>query len=149
MNDRFMNGFTAGVLAGMTASLVDLILVSWLKFGSIRFLDFSGVFIYGGKPLNLPEALFAQFGELVWDGFIGILFVYFITDIRSRYLLIKGAVYGLIVWFITYALVILYRVPAFKKIALESAMENAFVSMLYGFVLATAVLYLQRRERLK
>lgn len=44
MKDKLTNGFVQGFIAGVVSSIVDLILVQWLKFGDIRFLDSNLIF---------------------------------------------------------------------------------------------------------
>ncbi|ATW23812.1 hypothetical protein [Candidatus Formimonas warabiya] len=142
MKDQFLCGFVSGLIANSMASLIDVVLVSVFKFGSLRFLDFSSIFIYGGKPLNLLEEVFAQFGELMFGGFLGIIFAYFVF--KNKYHLLKGPIYAVIAWFVIYGIVIMYRVPPLKNISLGSSLENLLVSLIYGFLLASTMGYLTK-----
>lgn len=149
MNDRFINGLIAGLIAGNIASLIDYAIVTFLKFGSIRFIDFAGVFMYGTRPANLPEQIFAQFGVCIFTSLIGILFAFLITKITSKYLLYKGTIYGALLWFKGYALIELYNVPHFHRTSLSSSVENASVAMIYGFLMAAILNMLQNRQAIK
>jgi len=148
LKDRFLNGCIAGSLSGLVASLFDYLFVSYFKFGTIHLIDFAGVFIFGSRPQTLGEKIFAQFGVLVFTALIGILFVHLILKISSRYLLWKGLISGILLWFFVYALVELYKVPHFHRTSLASSMENTIIAMIYGFVLSALLTWLQNRERI-
>ncbi len=148
MKDRFINGSIAGCLAGLVASLFDYIFLC-LNFGSIHLIDFAGVFIYGDRPHTLGENIFAQFGVCVFTTLVGILFVYLITKISSKYFFWKGLIYGVLLWFLVYSLIELYDVPHFHRTSLASSTENTLVAMIYGLALPGILTWLQSRERLK
>jgi hypothetical protein len=138
MKDKLTLGFIEGTIAGVVSSLSDLIMVDWIKFGKIRFLDFAGVHLFGFKPETLGEKMFAQVAEIFFTGLLGIIFVYWIDKVKRENILFKGFVFGNTIWFILYSINILYKIEPLKKLSLESSIENYLGSLIFGLVLGFA-----------
>ena len=102
MGDRFMNGFIAGALAGLLSSLIDIFIVNILKFGTIRYIDFASILMYGHPGRNLLENIIAQFGQLIFSAVMGAGFAYFIKLTSSKFFWIKSVIFGTTVWFFAY-----------------------------------------------
>ena len=136
MRDKLTNGFVQGLIAGIISSAIDLILVGWFKFGNIRFLDYAGVHIYGFKPGTLGEKFFAQIIQLIFSGFLGIIFVYWIDKVRKMNLWFKGLIFSMGVWFLVYTITILFELKPLNKISLESTLENFLTSLIFGLTIA-------------
>ena len=60
MKDRFMNGLIAGTIAGISALLIDLFFIDVLKFGELRFWDFSSILLFGSKPQTFWQIFLVQ-----------------------------------------------------------------------------------------
>ena len=61
------------------------------------------------------------------------------------YLLVKAIHFGLGIWFFSYALTLLFKVPEFTRISLASALTNLLASAAYGLVLGLVLRYLLRK----
>lgn len=61
IRDSFTRGLVAGVAAGIVIKPYDL-LAYYLGFSTVRWFDFAGTMMYGKKPLNLTEQVFATVG---------------------------------------------------------------------------------------
>lgn len=94
MRDKLTNGFVQGLIAGAIANAADFIMVGWLKFGKLLYLDYAGVYIYGFKPETLGEKVFALAVQLIFSGLAGVIFVYWIDKVRKRNILFKGSLLG-------------------------------------------------------
>lgn len=136
IKDRFTRGLTGGFLAGVLMNILNYLSFYVLNFTEIRYLDWAAVLIYGHKPFNLLETLFAQAGQLFFASIMGVLFAYLLAGATSANHLLKGWVFGLTVWFSTHALTILYRVPELSRIGLDSASSTFISASLYGLALA-------------
>lgn len=84
-------GFIAGIIAGLVLNTINFISYYLFHFAKLRYLDFAAIIIYGRKPVNTFEAVFAQLGQLAFTGFLGIVFAYLITKLlNSKNYLLKG-----------------------------------------------------------
>lgn len=144
MHDRFMIGLIAGSISGIFSSLVDLILVKILKFGDLTYIDFAGIVFLGDKVKSIPEGIHCQLIQAFYSGFLGVIFVHLISIISGRYYRIKGAIFGLGVWFFTHAVVHLYQLPHMSKMRLDSSVENEIIAIFYGYLLAEMVYWLTK-----
>lgn len=147
MKDRFMNGLVAGIVAGFAQIIVSAFLILILHFGNLGFSDFAGIMIYGRKPKELSEYLFAILVHLGYAGSVGIAFSFLLQHISKRYLWVKGIYFGLGIWFFSYAITLLFKVPGLMGISFESAASNLIGACAYGFTLAWAINKLKRQER--
>jgi len=145
MNDRFMNGLIAGAAGGLASIIVDTFFVDILHFGTLRFADFAGILILGSKPASIGEFIFAKIGHLGFAAVQGVIFAYLIIALSNRYIIAKGIVYGLGVWFISYVTTFLFKVPQLTDISLNSAIVDYLSSAVYGATLAYSFGMLEQR----
>ncbi|MGE5630193.1 MAG: hypothetical protein ACM3TR_03745 [Caulobacteraceae bacterium] len=148
MNDRLMNGFVAGIIAGIVATVADWLLIDIFRFGNLHFSDFAGYFMLGAPPGNTSEYLVSHAGSLLFLGIMGIIFNYLIGK-GTKYLVFKAVLFSEAGWFFIYALALLFRVPYLARIPLNSALENAAADLVYGLVLGYSLLWLQSRGKVK
>ena len=99
LNDRFTIGLIAGLIGALPITVYNLSMHHFIQ--TFRFLDFAAIFIYGHTPKTLLETAFAFSIAYLFLAFLGGVFAYIITGITSRNLLIKGWVFGLLIWFST------------------------------------------------
>lgn len=149
MKDRFVNGLVAGIVAGFVQIAVSAFLYFILHFGHLKLGDFAGIMIFGRKPANLMEYQMAFIAHLGYAGSVGIIFSLLLRYISRKYLWVKGLYFGLAMWFFVYTITLLFKVPGLTENTLESAMNNAITSGVYGLALAWAINKLENREALK
>jgi hypothetical protein len=137
-----MRGLTAGVIGGVVMNLWTLVAVYLLQWEIIRFVDWSAIMIFGTLPRSHLEGLVALFMHLLWAGFLGIIFAFLIPHITSRYYLIKGAVYGVIVGFFVYAIPTLLQMPILKEMSLTTVASNTIGGIIWGLTLALSLRWL-------
>lgn len=101
------------------------------------YWDYGKVLIFSGKVLSgiLPTVL-GTIAHLVWDIILGIVFVYLIRDSFDRYLVLKGVVYGAIVWFIIKTIATLFRVPVIVDVSPYTVLFFFIGSLFFGLVIA-------------
>lgn len=135
MEDRFTRGFIAGIIAGIAMNVPNYISFYLLDYAKLRFLDYASIALFGHRPLNFTEIVVAQISQIFFAGFLGIIFAYLITGITSRNHLLKGWVFSLFIWFITFAIAIVFRMPDISKPATESVISNSVGATVYGLCL--------------
>lgn len=132
-------GFIAGIIAGVAMNLIDYISVYVIRFDDVLFLEWAAVLIYGRPQENILEAAVAQVGQLLFSGLAGIVYAYIMLKLTGGNHLFKGWLYGIVVWFSTYALTIVFQVPFLSRHPFESVVVHGIASSVYGLVLAEAL----------
>jgi thiamine transporter ThiT len=145
MKDRFTNGFIAGLLGGVIIGILDLVLYS-LGVVQIPYLDWASVLIFGYRFTTLLEAAISQLGQLLFSAVAGVLFAYLLSLTSSRYYLFKGWVYGLVVWFGTYSITLLFKVTPLIPIKPDTVISHIVTASVYGLVLAESLRRLSRNK---
>ncbi len=135
VEDRFTIGFIAGVIGGVVMSILDYISYG-LGIVGLLYIDWASVFILGHRFENVGEALVGQWGHLLFSGLAGIVFAYLVIGVSSRYLYFKAIVYAYLIWFFTYAAILLFDITALKAININTALSNMVTVGIYGLVLA-------------
>ncbi|MTI61053.1 MAG: hypothetical protein FH762_13960 [Firmicutes bacterium] len=145
--DRFTRGFVAGVLAAIIQSIIGFVLF-YLNLTELRWQNFASVLIYGREPLLFGERVFAELSVWFFSGLMGIIFAYIISKITgSRDYLLKGFVFAETVWFSTFAITLLYKVPEFKIITLKTSIANFVLSAIWGLLVAWILYRLDTQEK--
>jgi uncharacterized membrane protein YagU involved in acid resistance len=147
LKDRLTRGLLAGILAGLVTFPWGLASKYILKTADILYMDFAAIHIYGKRPENLAEMAFAQLAVFGLFGVCGILFVYLIPYITSMNLKLKGLLWGAIIWFSTYSITILFKVPGLEYISLLNSISNLIGALIWGLALAIALEYLDTKAK--
>lgn len=148
VEEKFVAGVIGGVGAGIIKDIPDLIFRYLAKITRITFWDYSGTVALGHSPRSFPEIINAAFYEVVFSIFIGIVFVYLAPYFKTKYIVIRGAIYGALVWFVIRAGVIAFQIKILIDGDLLSATLNSLNSILYGIVLAMIINYLEEKGKM-
>lgn len=147
MRDRITAGFLAGIAAGLTMNVID-----WagylLGFYQEQLLDWAAVALYGRLPTNTYEIVFAQMGQIVFAGFLGIFFAYLLLKLTSCNYIIRGWVFSLIVWFGLYAISIAFQIPNLERHSFFAGFSHFLSASVYGLVLALVLNYIDKSKKL-
>jgi hypothetical protein len=144
LTDRFTGGFIAGLIGGISTTITGYPLYL-LKISTLRFADFAAILIYGHKPYNLVETLFAILINWGFAAAGGIIFVYLIKAISSKNLIFKGWFLGVSIWFLAFIISTLFKVPGLVEVTFKNAFINFLISSIYGMVMAVAYCWLKDR----
>lgn len=147
--DRFMRGLVSGIVGGVVMNIWSLTSYHILHFTERRFLDWASVLMYGHLPSNLKETAFALVAQILWAGFLGILYAYLIPVVTSRGYLIKGAFWGFITGFLIYASAILLNMPYFSRISVDTVISQMVGGVIWGLTLAQVLRWLDTTPRVK
>lgn len=144
LKDRFTRGCLIGLIGGISTTLLGY-LFSLLKFGTLRFSDFAAILVYGRRAHSLLELLFATVVHWGFSAVAGVIFIYLLKAIGRKNLILKGWVFGVSIWFISYITTELFKIQEFATISFKSAVANFLVSSLYGIVITTVYSYLEKK----
>lgn len=145
LEDRLTRGFIAGILGGLVAFPWALISKFIFKTADILYMDFAAIHIYGKRPDNLIEMIFAQFIVFGLFGALGIIFVYLIPYVTSMNLILKGLIWGAAFWFFSYAITLLFKVRGLELITFSNSFSNLIGALIWGGTLAISLQYLDRK----
>ena len=135
MKDRFINGLLTGLIAGIVINILNFT-AYYLRWSDLRYLDWAGILVFGTKPVLLHEELFALVVQLAFSAFVGVFFAYFYFKFTSRYYLLKGSFFGVILWFFMYASGIALKLPHLTIISFSTAASNFLNAVVFGLVAA-------------
>lgn len=145
VRDRLTRGFAAGLLGGIAMNITNLTSFYILNWTDVRFLDWAAVLLYGHRPANFLETAFALGGQLFFAGLVGIIFAHLLPKVTSGHYLLKGWIYGLFIWFSTFSLAIMFRLPTLATIGFDTASSTLIGASVYGLVLAEAMRRLDQK----
>ena len=148
MGDKYANGFVSGLCGGIAAAATNLLLILGFNYGELMFGDFAGVLASD----TFPEALGKRHRIHSLCRFcrnVGSIFSYLVPVLSSKYLLFKGLHFGIGVWFISYAITLLFKVPDLEDIPLKTAVTNLLASSLYGLIMTIMLRWLIKRQPAK
>ena len=137
MKDRFTTGFVAGFVGGL-APFVFNFSSRALGFTTLVWADFMGFYIFGRKATGggAAEMVFAIGAQFVLLGILGSIFSLILPHITSHRHLFKGALYGTVIWFISFSIPYLLQLPELSVIPLKTAISNLIGASLWGIALA-------------
>lgn len=145
MQDRMASGFLAGLAGGVAMNLVSLASY-YMNIATLRFLDWSAVAIYGHKPENFGEVLFAQAAQLIFVGILGTLFAYLVPVLTSKNYMFRGWLFGNTVWFSLYGLILLFQIQDKLTVTLGTAVTDFVGASIYGLILAATFQWLGKEK---
>lgn len=134
--DRTIRGLLAGVIAGIVKDSWNLIDYYFLHITEIRFLDWAAILATWSRPRNSLGTVFFLMLQILWDGFLGIIFAHLLISITTRYLIVKSIFFSLMLWFAFKIIVNLYRVPLLSGIQPQpGAISNVMAVILWGVIM--------------
>lgn len=140
MNDRFVNGFFAGIIAAFVTGPLGFA-AKHFNWAELQFADFAGLLSLGKVPHTLAENIFATAVDTMVSGALGIVFAYLVPFIGSGYLLFKGWFLTGAFWYIYYPLITIVALEDIT-INVQTHAINAFLAGLFGLVMARAFYWL-------
>lgn len=108
-------------------------------------MDYAGLLVYGRQFHTFLENLFAFFSQVIFSASLGVLFIYILNRVTTKYLMLKGIFFAINIWYLIFGLVLLYKVPYVLVLTFEGGIENFITALLFGFFLAETyrILYLR------
>ena len=101
--------------------------------------------IFGNMPKTRGEAWFAFFILIGFFGLLGSLFALLVPVIKGENLVLKSAAFGIMIWFLSKAVTVLYKVPELQRISLNDAISNFIRVTVWGVGLGFALGWLNKQ----
>ncbi|HEX3047444.1 MAG TPA: hypothetical protein VHY08_22015 [Bacillota bacterium] len=147
MNDRFTQGFIAGVIGWIPQELFTLIMFYGFHNVKFRYHDFAALIAFNYKPNNIWDTIFAELLVIIFVGFLGAGFSMLIKTIHSANLHFKGWAYGVIWWFMIYCAITLFTIKGiYQTIDSKTALINLIAACIWGVCMARVFLFLNRKS---
>ena len=143
--DRFTRGLIAGMVAGIPMNIWSLT-ANYINLSDTRLLDWGAIMIFGHYPQNTIQLITGQLAQLLWTGFVGIIFSFLVPIITSRLFLLKGAFYGFIMGFVFYAIPVLLETKYLSVTSTGTAISNAISGIIWGLTLAAVLRLLNEKK---
>lgn len=135
MKDRFIAGAGAGFIGAIIQQIYGFIVKS-LGFTDYAFHDFGQAFIVSSPSSGFLSDLVGILSQLSNGLIVGIVFAYIISLTSSKYYIIKGLIYGTVLWHLFLGIGTMYKVPALGAVKAGSSLVILIGSMIYGIVTA-------------
>lgn len=150
MNDRFTQGFIAGVIGWFPQELFTLVMFYGFRTVRFRYHDFAALIAFNYKPNSIWDTIFAELLVVIFVGFLGAGFSMLIKTICSVNFHFKGWAYGVFWWFIIYCAITLFTIKGiYETIDSKTALINFIAASIWGVGMARAFLFLNRRYRIQ
>lgn len=147
LNDRLTRGLLAGMVAGFPSLAWGLFSKHVLHFTTLLYSDFAAILTYGKKAETISGQLFSQLVVFMFWGLGGIVFAYLVRYVTSKNLILKGFLWGAMVWFLSYVITVLYKVPGILIIPLKTAVSQLIGGLIWGGFLAVCFNYLDQKVK--
>jgi hypothetical protein len=134
--DTFFRGAFCGVVAGLLKDIIDFCF-SFFKVKELYFWSFSSVLAYGRLPKEAFMNVLGLTWEIIFSGFLGVLFTFMVPKIKTKHYLLMGVFYGSMAWFFIRAAVVCFKINELKtpSTPLRPLITWA-LSMFYGILVA-------------
>lgn len=146
INDQF----TKGVICGISGAIVQNIyayLAKLLGYTNTNYLDVARAVLLNSNYQGFFATLVSFLGQLVIDGFWGVVFIVIINNITEENLAFKGIVFGLGIWFLVRVIITkFFELPVLSNNSPEIALFFFAGAALFGLTL-TLVLKLLNTQK--
>ena len=103
--------------------------------------------IFGKLPAGVLENAVSLGGQLFFAAMSGVLFAYLLPVLTSRNYFLKGLIFGLLIWLLSYTASILFRVPFLTRFDPGTVTSNITGALIYGLVLGFVLKWLEERAK--
>lgn len=136
IEDKFLRGLIAGLIAGIIKDFPDLFLVDLFKIKHIAFWDYTGVMVFNKIPQSFFEHFLGFVVQVAFSLGLGIIYsVIVIPKFPTSHYLVRGAIYGGACWFALISIIKLYNVNSLLTHDLFTPMATLLFSSCYGLLL--------------
>lgn len=134
--DRTFRGLIAGIIAGIIMNIWNLTDFYLFRISNLRLLDWVAVLTSGEKSRSVFQSITDLIIQLIWDGFLGVIFAHLLVKITSEGIIVKSVIFGTLCWFLFRALAIVFKVtPLIAGYNFPSRLSSLLGAVLWGVVL--------------
>lgn len=145
LQDRMVFGAIAGMAGAVVQNFYAVIAESMGLTGPV-YLNY-GKIVLMLKDYNDPLAdTLGVIGHFTWDIILGIAFAYLVSLTSSRYYILKGIIYGIIVWYFIKVIATLFKIPVIIGVQPHTVAFFFIGAILYGATLALTLKLLDSRK---
>lgn len=145
-HDRFILGLISGLIAGLGMTMVNYVFI-YTTSAHTRYADFVGIMLFGSVPNSISEIIIATVAHIFLGGILGVVFSYLLILISSRNLIIKGIIFGTLVFLMLFSLGVIFKIPGLEKTTSITVISKGLGSMFYGLILAYSLLFIRSRVK--
>ncbi|MFZ7101662.1 MAG: hypothetical protein ACOWWO_03255 [Peptococcaceae bacterium] len=135
--ERILQGFRAGVIAGILKNSLDLIIFHGLHFHKYRYLDHASGVFYSNVSQNIAESIFILFVDIWFSGLLGLIFFLILTNVKGESYLMIGIIYGSGLWVVLHILGSILKVTTFASMSVNTLLLHLLTDSLYGLILGS------------
>jgi uncharacterized membrane protein YagU involved in acid resistance len=146
VKDRFVAGGLAGAFAGLIQYAYGIVSKA-SGLTDRQFGQFSESVLNLHVYTGVLGLIIGVLSHMAVSIIFGVLFAYIIQITSSRYYMLKGAMYGLVLWFLLSGFGSVLRLPNFTKIPPLAELDILGGAILYGLVLAYSLKLLERNTK--
>lgn len=144
--DRFVRGFIIGMATSAIKDILSWIDYLYLGFTNATYAHLMGAILFGRRITTASELVLAQIIELGFEGFIGVLFIYFAyRTFNQTNLWFKGVFFANAVYVSTFAIGSFFRVPVLYQPSVGTSASTFITSTIYGVFMGLAVYWWGKR----
>ncbi|TCL76881.1 hypothetical protein EDC14_1001166 [Hydrogenispora ethanolica] len=137
VDDRFLRGLIAGLIAGFIKDIPDFLPRKWFHVKQLDFWDYLGEMALGGMPRNFGGEMVAFLIELGFSIGLGAVFTCIVAPLfPTRHHLVRGVFYGGSCWFILISIIKLYRITELMPKNPITPLSTLAMSVCYGWLVA-------------
>jgi hypothetical protein len=138
--DRTFRGLVAGMIAGIAMNIWNLTDYYFVHFTNLRLTDWVAVLAGGEKSKYFSETVINLVVQIIWDGFLGVIFAHLLTKITSQGVIIKSVLYATLLWFIFRTFAVIFRLtPLVAGQTFPGRLSNLLGTVLWGLILGWAL----------
>ncbi len=140
-----MQGLISGIVGWLPQMIFTYTIFS-LHLGKFKYADFAAITVLNHKTHGVVEFLFAEFLVLAMQGLLGIAFSMLLKIICSPSILLKGGLYGVILWVSIYSTFALFKIRGIYQIMdFNTAFLHCIAAIIWGITTAWTFLFLNRK----
>ncbi len=145
MKDRLVAGSVAGACGALVQELYAIILKT-LGFSDRTYGDMALILV--SQNMNEGVLLIEIIANAAVGLFFGAVLAYILMLTTSRYYLLKGIFYGIVLWLILSGFGSIFDLPKFKGTPPDIALITLIGSIIYGIVTAYTLKLLESKTKL-
>lgn len=147
IKDRLVNGALAGTAGAVVQNTYAFTLIL-AGYKGPSYVDYGKAIVFY-KTIEGPSALaLGLIGHFVWNIILGVIFAYIIMLTSSRYYLLKGIIYGLVVWFLIKMGSSMFEIAEIVEINPAAAAVFLSGAILFGVAIAYTLKILDQSRNL-
>lgn len=134
--DQIQKAAIAGFVTGTLMALVNILLYSVLTTPPLLFIDYALKLTLGYFPVSFWDIVFGALVHILFSGLLGLIFSLLIHILGRKHIWLQGSMFGLWIWFFVFVAIQLNQVNGLSPVHIMDGSINAFLSVLFGLILA-------------